>query len=260
MRFAVDSAHLAKRAIRVLQGREIWQSVQLKRKSLVLGNRDACWRICPAGIGADSVVYSVGVGEEISFDLDLIRRFGVRVHAFDPTPRSIHWLQSQNVPAHFLFHPWGICDFDGVCSFQPPRDPTHVSHTILNRKSGRPSIEVPVYRLRTIMKLLGHRRVTLLKMDIEGAEYAVLDDLLSCGIEVDQLLVEFHHRWPEVGVEKTKTAIRRLNEAGYRIFTVSPSGEEYGFLKASPADHALFFAEATTVQDSPQRSETLPGA
>jgi hypothetical protein len=54
--------------------------------------------------------------------------------------------------------------------------------------------------------------------------------MLACGIAVKQLLVEFHHRWPHLGIEKTKHAIRALNEAGYRIFSVSPSGEEYGFL------------------------------
>jgi len=50
---------------------------------------------------------------------------------------------------------------------------------------------------------------------------------------VQQLLVEFHHRWAQIGVEKTRQAIRDLNAAGYRIFDVSPSGEEYGFVRAA---------------------------
>jgi hypothetical protein len=78
---------------------------------------------------------------------------------------------------------------------------------------------------------LGHDKIDLLKMDIEGAEYSVLADLLASHIRVDQLLVEFHHRFPEVGVNKTKGAIKALNAAGYRIFSVSPSGEEFGFLR-----------------------------
>ena len=88
-----------------------------------------------------------------------------------------------------------------------------------------------MHRLGTIMKKLGHASVDLLKMDIEGAEYDVLTDMLTQRIPVKQLLVEFHHRWPEVGIEKTRHAIRSLNEAGYRIFNVSPSGEEYSFLR-----------------------------
>jgi hypothetical protein len=91
---------------------------------------------------------------------------------------------------------------------------------------------VQVRRISSVQQILGHARIDLLKMDIEGAEYEVIDDLLAGPVPVRQLLVEFHHRWPEVGIAKTRTAIRKLNAAGYRIFSVSPSGEEYGFLAA----------------------------
>ncbi|GIS18490.1 MAG: hypothetical protein CM15mP120_04060 [Pseudomonadota bacterium] len=43
------------------------------------------------------------------------------------------------------------------------------------------------------MRDLGHDHLDVLKMDIEGAEYAVLDDMLQSNILPDQLLVEFHH-------------------------------------------------------------------
>jgi hypothetical protein len=102
----------------------------------------------------------------------------------------------------------------------------------LQRGGAAPSIELPVHRLATILGMLGHSQIDLLKMDIEGAEYGVLADLLAGPVAVKQLLVEFHHRWPEVGIAKTKHAIRMLHKAGYRIFSVSPSGEEYGFKMA----------------------------
>ncbi len=37
---------------------------------------------------------------------------------------------------------------------------------------------------------LKHRRLDVLKMDIEGGEYAVTYDILNTGIEIDQLLLE----------------------------------------------------------------------
>lgn len=81
------------------------------------------------------------------------------------------------------------------------------------------------------MNSLGHKVIHVLKMDIEGAEYSVLDDILASGVRVEQLLVEFHHRWPEVGIEKTKQALRDLYSNGFRIFHISPTGEEYSFRK-----------------------------
>lgn len=204
---------------------------QLACKTICLGNDGARWSFCPNGLGPSSIIYSFGVGEEISFDLELIRRFGACVHAFDPTPRSIQWLARQSLPDGFLFHPYGVADFDGHAKFLPPVNPMHVSHTLLGSQTPWPAIEVPVRRLSSILRDLGHERVDLLKMDIEGAEYAVLKDMLASGIRVNQLLVEFHHRWPEVGIEKTRQATHDLNSAGYRIFDVSPNGEEYGFLR-----------------------------
>jgi Methyltransferase FkbM domain len=77
---------------------------------------------------------------------------------------------------------------------------------------------------------VAHARIDLLKMDIEGAECDVIQDLIASAIVVKQLLVEFHHRWKEISVSKTKEAIRHLNVAGYLIFAISPNGEGYGFL------------------------------
>ena len=33
-------------------------------------------------------------------------------------------------------------------------------------------------------------------MDIEGAEYDVIDDILNSNIRIHQILVELHHRFP----------------------------------------------------------------
>jgi FkbM family methyltransferase len=218
-----------RRMVQALRGQELWQGAQEKCRKSFLGNDGAGWCVCPDGLGPGSVVYSAGVGEDISFDLEMIGRFGAHVHAFDPTPRSIEWVSAQRLPGEFVFHPYGVGEFDGSCRFVPPKNPVHVSHTLLARASPWPAIEVPVYRLSTIMRMLGHSEIDLLKMDIEGAEYAVLGDLLAHGIRPKQILVEFHHRWREVGPEKTRRAIRELNGAGYRIFDVSASGEEYSF-------------------------------
>ncbi len=226
-----QSARQIKRAFHVLRGRDLWQGTQMACERIWLGNQGAGWCVHAQGLSASSIVYSFGAGEDISFDLELIRRFGVCVHAFDPTPRSIAWLSKQTLPAKFVFHPYGVADFDGRARFLPPKNPSHVSHTLIERESPWQAIEVPVYRLASILKLFGHQSIDLLKMDVEGAEYSVIDDLLASGIFPQQLLVEFHHHWPEIGAKKTKHALRLLNSAGYRIFDVSPGGEEFSFLR-----------------------------
>ncbi|HYP74749.1 MAG TPA: FkbM family methyltransferase [Polyangiaceae bacterium] len=216
--------------------------VQLKPKvqceQLLLGTEYGGYAVCPTGVDTESVVYSFGVGCDVSFDQGLIAARGVTVHAFDPTPRSIEWLKTQTLPGSFVFHPWGIADFDGTARFHAPKDPTHVSHTLLDGGNvGTGTVEVPVFRLRTIMDKLGHDHIDILKMDIEGAEYGVLGDVLGSGIAISQILIEFHHGRSGVPLSKTQSAVDALEHAGFRAFHASPSGYEFSFLRSEALPH-----------------------
>lgn len=192
------------------------------------GSEYGGWDILANSLNADSVVYSFGVGEDASFDLSLIEQYGCRVEAFDPTPKSVDWFHSQRFTKSLTLHEYGLADHDGIVQFQPPCDPTHVSHTMLTRgdsDSGN-AIAVPVKCLKTIKSRLGHDRIDLLKMDIEGAEYSVIDSLAASDIRPLQLLIEFHHRFPNVGVRESYRTHKKLVKCGYRLFSFAASSEE----------------------------------
>ena len=121
----------------------------------------------------------------------MINKFGSLVYAFDPTPESANWLSRQRLPGQFEFHPAGLASFDGQGEFYLPQDSRTVSHSIDQQSYvGTSSIHVPVQRISTIMKLLGHTRIDMLKTNIEGAEYSVLNDILESEIMVRQVLVD----------------------------------------------------------------------
>ncbi len=196
------------------------------------GSYHAGWTVCPDLLGADSVVYSFGIGEDISCDLELIARFKLTVFAFDPTPKSIQWVETQTLPPNFYLQRYGLASGDGTIRLHSPKNPKFVSHSIIAPRRGvTREIAVPVHRFATILNQLGHRRVDLLKMDIEGSEYNVIPDLLSAPTLPTQLLIEFHHRFPRVGAVRTKQALCMLHDAGYRIFAYSPSGEEISLIR-----------------------------
>ncbi|HKU37017.1 MAG TPA: FkbM family methyltransferase [Polyangiales bacterium] len=179
----------------------------------------------------ESVVYSVGIGEDASFDLALIARFGCSVHAFDPTPRSLSWVRAQpDLPPQFHVHAYGLADYDGIASFAPPKNPAHVSFNQLPGKQDA-RVELPVRQLSTLMRELGHERLDVLKLDIEGGEYAVLDALAAGPALPTQLLVEFHHQLRGIPVSRTERALGGLHELGYRIFDRQPGGHEYSLVR-----------------------------
>lgn len=195
------------------------------------GSDDCGWEVVTTNIDSDSIIYSFGVGEDASFDLELIERFNTTIQAFDPTPKSIEWVKKQYFPDRFVMHDFGIAAIDGIAHFNPPENPNHVSHTLLKRPLTKSkSILVPVKRLSTIMNELGHKQIDILKMDIEGAEYDVIEDISKSEVRPRQILVEFHHRFPGVGIEKTKDAIEKLKSMGYALFSVSSKNEEFCFI------------------------------
>jgi FkbM family methyltransferase len=194
------------------------------------------WCLWPASLSRTSVVYSFGIGHDVAFDLSVIETFGADVHAFDPTPSALEWVRRQSMPPAFHVQEYGIASFDGIATFGPPTDPVNPSFSYRGSESP-PSGAVTgtVRRLSTIMRSLGHDHVDLLKLDIEGAEYEVIDDLLAQQLDVRQLLVEFHHRKPWIGVEKTRTAVGALRGAGFELFHISPIGQEFSFRRPRDA-------------------------
>jgi FkbM family methyltransferase len=212
-------------------GLDVHFSNDIECSRLLLGNEGARWCIWPDMISADSVVYTFGVGEDVSAELQLIRRFGLHVYAFDPTPRSVTWVRGQSFPPQFGFYEYGLAAFDGVASFQPPANSLHVSHSMIMRHDHPAEvIHAPVRRLSALMAELGHRHIDVLKMDIEGAEYDVIDEVLKSGIVPGQWLIEFHHRWQEIGIEATRRAVASLRRNGYLLFYMSAVGQEFSFV------------------------------
>ncbi|HOJ30821.1 MAG TPA: FkbM family methyltransferase [bacterium] len=222
-----DGRRRAERFVKQMCGKDVWTWRQLKIQTITAGKEQ--YVICPDFLTSRSIVYSAGIGDDISFDLDIIKNFGAHVFGFDPSPVSIAWIEKYNLPLEFRFFPYGISDHDGEMLMFPPENPNSTSFPLARKTSVEP-FEVCVMRLATIMKELGHVRIDLLKLDIEGGEYAVIADMVESDIRPGQVVVEFHHRFPQIGISKTKTALRQLKQAGYKIVHIESRGYVYSFV------------------------------
>ena len=216
-----------------LTGRELWLKPELGLRTRRIGG----WWLCPEALDATSIVYSLGVGDDLNLDQALIDEFGLLIHAFDPTPSTIEWLARTAPPGapNFNFHPWAIAARDGTLTLYPRvkkgGQNSGIMYTLVQEeRSIGAGIEVPTFTIKSVMSRLGHLRIDLLKVDIEGAEYEVLEDMLNSTIRPTQLLVEFHHRFPGIRLASTAELIGKLRAAGYRIFAISETGREISFL------------------------------
>ncbi|GAF04442.1 FkbM family methyltransferase [Saccharicrinis fermentans] len=217
----------------ILNGKfkHITQSTHLKKTWY--GNKGGGFYVAHQFINQNSVVYSFGIGEDISFDRCLIENHSCTVFAFDPTPKSIAWCKNQVLPTTFYLKEYGIALETGKMPFHLPKNKTYISGSLIlnNGVSSQDILHVQMKSFIDIANELGHKNIDLLKMDIEGSEYDVIDGILNSDIEIKQIVVEFHERFFQNGKQKTCEFIQKMKSKGYHIFGISDIFEEVSFVK-----------------------------
>jgi FkbM family methyltransferase len=207
------------------------------------GNEYGGFFACPTLLNDKSIVYSFGIGEDISFDESIVRTHHCSVYGFDPTPKSVKWIrgQEQTLPPKFHFFEYGIGNKSGAVEFFLPKNTDHVSGSFISQDNvdAKQSIEVQLKCIVDIVEELGHQQIDVLKMDIEGAEYQVLESILRSAIPINQILVEFHDRFFEEGSEQTIRMINKLKYHHFEIFGISDSFEEVSFINKRVLPAAL---------------------
>jgi FkbM family methyltransferase len=178
-----------------------------------LGSSYGDYVVPTALLNASSICYSAGIGEDASFDMELIRLTGCTVYAFDPTPRGVEYASSiAGSEQRFRFFQYGIWSSDTRLRFYAPRDEAHVSHSIGNLEGSDRYFEADCRSLESLMHELGHQRIDLLKLDVEGAEYEILSSIIERNLDVPTICVEFHIL---TSVAETLSCVRALARVGY---------------------------------------------
>jgi methyltransferase, FkbM family len=217
-----------------MTGRDVLYRYNAHPGKATLGTVYGGWTIAPDHVRSNGVMYSFGVGDDISFDEAAIARFQLHVHGFDPSPHVIDWIRNRTVPSQYTFHPYGLGEVDGTIAFFSPVESTGMYST-----SGRHEhvnnveVKLPVKSLRSIATELNTGCIEILKMDVEGAEYGLLRSIVDCPIPIKQLLIEFHHRIGVGTLQDTIDAVNKLRENGYLLFHVSETSSEFSFLHRS---------------------------
>jgi len=175
------------------------------------------WTFSDTGLGKESHVLCAGAGNDISFEKALLAEYGCHVVLLDPSPTGIATVKKETMAAGLQFMPVGLGAKDGTFGFKDPLDPQEGSFIGMEASGGGAS-QFPCKTLPALMSELGWSRIDLLKMDIEGFEYAIIDQIMEHNLDVRQICVEFHHRSGYGHSRKeTISAILALRRAGYDL-------------------------------------------
>eukprot|EP00547_Thalassionema_nitzschioides_P000969 CAMPEP_0194205432 /NCGR_PEP_ID=MMETSP0156-20130528/4700_1 /TAXON_ID=33649 /ORGANISM="Thalassionema nitzschioides, Strain L26-B" /LENGTH=456 /DNA_ID=CAMNT_0038931697 /DNA_START=8 /DNA_END=1378 /DNA_ORIENTATION=- len=167
------------------------------------------------------VVYEFGIREQVEFGMELTEEpYGCEVHAFDPSPITKAWYNGPSPTAMKLQRKpgkWKLYDYGGGFADETitlreynwgqvsiyhypesvinPQNCTVSGHCRYHKHKAQKVHQLPVRSVDSIMKELGHDRVAVLKLDVEGSEYRMLENLIDSGacLKIDQILLEWHH-------------------------------------------------------------------
>jgi FkbM family methyltransferase len=206
------------------------------------GNESGGWCTVAGALRPDSVVVDVGLGEDVSFSESIIHRYGCIVYGFDPTPRAAAYVRGLRNDRLKLFE-LGVGPSKGKSQFFLPSNRRYVSGSIaLERHLDRHGIEVDVVTIEDVFQLLGCPRIDLLKLDIEGTEYDVIESpaFRTRSAFINQLCVEFHHRWQSRGKRSTERAAATLRSLGFSCaWSCRSTNEEYLFVRGGSVEGVL---------------------
>lgn len=169
------------------------------------------------------VIYSFGIGSDITFDKAAADYFDVPIYMYDPTPGVAIFMEENGDDPRLKFVNEGVY-----------REETEAKLYTSNKVGKLNSSLYPIHgrdgdyvmvRCRTIQSFMeenGHNTIDILKMDIEGVADDVLHQMLDeTDIRPKQIVTEFEIK----GVENPITYLPRildlmtkLKQNGYKIY------------------------------------------
>lgn len=172
-----------------------------------------------------------GLGKDISFPVEFLKKYNGYVVGVDPDPKSISYCEPIK-PKNMEIQPKAFWKKSGeALRFHLARSSERLpkgadgSGSILSSHhyvNGGTEIEVYTTSLSEILNSLNKTICDILKLDIEGAEYEVISDLISSGqiSVIEQLLVEFHHGSTHFNISDTNEIVKNLELAGFKLIHI----------------------------------------
>ncbi|MCB1704489.1 MAG: FkbM family methyltransferase [Halioglobus sp.] len=169
-----------------------------------------------ADINADSVVIDVGAFTGV-WTKHIVDRYDPVIYAFEPNPNSFRQLQRKmagNPKVQAM--PYGLGDEDVTVEFTLKG----LGSSMCDERSAHsdtPRTQVEIAAIDRVWDELQLGQVDLMKINIEGAEFPLLDKMIEAGLlnQVDCYMIQFHEWHP--GAYSKRRRIREELSKTHRL-------------------------------------------
>jgi FkbM family methyltransferase len=201
-----------------------------------LGTEYGGFYVVPKLIKKNGLALCAGIGEDISFDIQLIGLYNMKVVGIDPTIKSKYYIEKLNIKNYFFEEQALVSESfsENAITIYENKNPEWVSESIINSHNsvGENNRKVSALRISELIKKYGN--FDLIKLDVEGAEYDIINDFLNENINkinCNHFCIEFHHHCCEkFTITDTKNIVNKFIERGY--IPITKNWKEITFIKA----------------------------
>ena len=182
-----------------------------------LGTEYGGWLVDLNLITENSTVISAGVGEDISFDLELINRKNCNIIGIYPTRKSHKFIESKTDLENFSLIKKALDgESNTLVTMYENSNPMYVSESILPSHHSIKQFQNYIVETVSLDELFNmYDNISLIKMDIEGSEYNVIEALTGIPDSIKQICAEFHHFCTDYTIEHTQKMIKSLETFGF---------------------------------------------
>lgn len=193
-----------------------------------LGTSYGGWTIDIDSIEDNDVIIDAGLGEDVSFDMELSKLKRVRIVGVDPTLKSHNYIEKLKLK-NFLLVKKAIWKEDNKkIFFYENSNPDWVSESSYSDHSNVSKDNFHEVETISFNQLIENYKPSLIKMDIEGSEYDVLEQCLG----IKQICVEFHHsQLQNKNIEESIKLIELFKQNGYQVIHSTNNYQEVTFLR-----------------------------
>lgn len=137
-------------------------------------------------VESNCIIYSVGSNNVWEFEMDLLQRTNCHIHTFDCSGPKSRFNVPNDTRLHFHHLCLGATFAKGGGSDSPSCQ-------------GKKQLCGDTWTLHEIQQHLGHTKIDLLKLDIEGWEWPIFDIESTNATMPMQILIEVHYTWGRKG-------------------------------------------------------------
>jgi FkbM family methyltransferase len=182
----------------------------------IIGGKLVCLDLIPT----DSTIISGGVGNDIKFEMELIKKKNTLVVGIDPTNIAEKFIENekqvfQELNKRYVYLKKALSNTNSELKLYYGEN-DFMSSVSSQHRDTKDSNYFYCEAITIEELLKAYTNVSYLKLDIEGAEYKILNELKH--ISIPQISIEFHHHCSaEYSLTETTDLIHKFVEMGYDV-------------------------------------------